>query len=376
MLTHRKFTQPERNTPYASLKHQLMGAVVGVITESLTESIRGFYKLRKAYITLSGIVEAEGKYKAEKSVSSVSSRSGSPSHIGPTAHSNDRDATTRAVKRATNSTLEDSKTKEKGETSTFTTDEDSDDDGDEFHDAEEATYGAEKLHDYVGKLDLNDHDAPRKQTSNPNTSMKPKIERSSDTDGKQFSLAADVSAETGYIDSEIYDNPVDAFIHSGSNMAFGLLLLLISLIPPAFATLFKIVGFSGDKERGINLLWQASKYKNVYGALSGLILFGFYNGLIGFCDIIPESGVNAYPQARLQALLADMQRRYPKSHMWQLEEARMAAGDRNLEKAVQLLTDASISPLKQVEALRSFENALNNMYLHSYEATSAAFQKV
>ena len=105
-----------------------------------------------------------------------------------------------------------------------------------------------------------------------------------------------------------------------------------------------------SREAGLRLLWSATRFKhNINGAIAGLITLGFHNGAIAFCDILTQ---DALPRERLRTLLSEMRQLYPKSKLWLLEEARMLAGDRQLEKAVELMDQSGKSNLKQAEALQ------------------------
>jgi len=214
---------------------QLMSAVMHVLNESLTEAIKGFYKLRKAYITLDAIMAEEKRFLAKKGVTD-----GTPSSSKlslPSTTSTHRTGPTPTVPStpATGSTVSvDSLSKNTASISLDTNnDEDSDDD---FVDAEEMHEGMPPPTTYQGHL--------AKGTNGNSTKSVPQPAPSSSL------------AESGPDVSHFNENPIDLFIHSGSNLCFGVLLLIISLVPPAFAVLLKIVGFKGDRERGINMLWQ------------------------------------------------------------------------------------------------------------------------
>ena len=372
-----------------------MSAVVAVLNESLTESVRGFYKLRKAYVTLDGILEAENRYMRTRSGGSLevtrtpsieslgsarSARSAKnmPGGFGdepargadlpnvPTTSSPSVAKTDLAVDREGIEAIDHAGAADE-------------DDADEFYDADEGQDETRIPATYLGHIDPNGTEEKLRVTSidtpstpNFNDVASPRSLPPRHGDNPRFEHDPD---------SDVFVNPIDVFIHSGSNLCFGLLLLMISMIPPAFNKLLFIIGFRGDRERGIRMLWQASKFHNINGAMAGLIVLGYYNGLVGFCDILPDSkssdedpeAVEGYPKHRLEALLADMRTRYPKSQLWLLEEARMQASNRRLEAAVDLLSDKQKSPLKQVEALGMFEKSLNAMYLHDYTLCADSF---
>ena len=366
---------------------QLMTAVVGVLNESLTESIKGFYKLRKAFITLDGILQAETKFmnglprtsrNSMRSVESFHSQKSVGSNKQTKAPENDPDLlrkhamTTNASQEAEKGALDQ---KEKDLVCTSAEDDEEDD---EFYDADEDHEIQAKPNTYTGHIEVNGTSKKAAENST-DSSVSSDWEKLTSPTSSPAHQTLDQDP-----DSDIFSNPIDVFIHSGANLCFGLLLVMISMIPPAFSKLLFIIGFHGDRDRGLNLLWQASKFHNINGAMAGLCLLGYYNAIVGFADILPEptgsgenQSVQGYPKERCEALLVDMRTRHPKSQLWLLEEARMEAMNRRLEKAMSILQNAAKqkSPLKQVAALNMFETSLEAMYMHEYELCAESFIK-
>lgn len=333
---------------------QLMSAVVAVLNESLTESLRGFYKLRKAFGTLYEISEAERRYLEKK---------------GKTGSAGSSTTSVATGSAASGTTLAPS---EGSGVLTPKTAEEEDDDLD-FVDADEGHSDVPTPIEYQGHLDpldLSKMDMSDTKTAALTGDPATATQLGDDKAPSQAALAAadnDVDFRT------VTTDPVDLFIHSGTALCYGLLQLMLSMIPPTFAKLLSLFSFRGDRKNGLRLLWSATKFKhNINGGMASLITLGFHNGAIALCDVLAS---DALPRERLRQLLSEMRELYPQSKLWILEEARMLSGDHKLSQAVEITKAGTPSPLKQVEALRTFERSLNLMYLHRYEECANSFLK-
>lgn len=374
---------------------QIMSAVVAVLNESLIDAIRAFYKLRKAYNTLNSLVDEEDSAMKARNMGSLgnsrehsSETPRSPQFSGRShpINTESRPLSSQAH-RPSNFTATDGPTPKDCEVDPHIT---AADDNDDEHDDDDEFYDADDVQNkvpsrtYTGRMDTElpnvgaklDHlDLSKgndRQTifSGPLNDYLPHEATVSKTDRRRFSHEPD---------SEVFSTFIDVFVHSGVNLCFGLLLLLISAIPPVFGKLLYVIGFRGDRERGIRMLWQASKFNNINGGMAGLALLGWYNGLVGFCDIVPDANpedpedIEGYPAARLGALLAEMRSRYPSSLLWRVEESLMAAAHRDLDSAIQLLSHNDKASLKQVQALMMFEKSLAALYSHRYQLCADGF---
>lgn len=296
---------------------QLTGAICAVLTGSVTEAVKGFYKLRKAFLTLDGIMDIESKYLREKTASSTTSITSPIEHPLTTQSTN------------TSKNLD------------------------------------------VGNGVANG------AAHNPGS-----FEVDQDSQPERLLSAVRVQSKLLDIDpaSVGITSHTDIYIHSGTRLCYGTLLVVFSMIEnPMFSRILYIVGFKGDRERGTRYLWQSARFSNFNSAIAGIALLGYYNGLIGFCDILPtdpnaDDDLSGYPRARCRVLLTDMRARYPESKLWKMEEARMHAHDRNLAEAAKILNANSDSQMKQIAVINMFEMALTTMFLHDYELAAKSWQ--
>lgn len=373
----RATSQPDRIYPPGSefqlvnAEAQLMGAVISVMHESLTEGIKGFYKLRKAFIALDAIMQAEERALAAKRAN----------------------GSMRSLTMSTTTTKQ--PVVANGEKAS-----ESDSDLD-FVDAAERVSGTQTPAAYAGHLArVNSSSAPSSPVLEKNlaemgldtATVSAPPSRPHTPSGKHSSSPLQTPKrhtplEDGGLDSSLFTNPVDIFVHSGTSMCFGILLLIISMVPPAFSKLLYIIGFKGDRDRGVSMLWQATKFPNINGGLAGLMLLGYYNGMLAFADILPSDEdveelsdktipggeIVGYPKERCTALLERMRVQYPESRLWKLEEARVLANTRKLDEAIALLMDNTNSKMRQVTALNNFELSLNSLFSMKWQPTKDGF---
>lgn len=311
---------------------QLMGAVVGVLHESLVEAMKSFYKLRKAFLTLDAIMASEAKIFDKTTPGS-------------------------------------SRTSLVGSTSTS--------------DASESESNGSTVNGSDPEASVDSSEAPSgKQTPSDQADAASQLEKLSLGKLENTSKLSLRSKDSDSSSDLELGNSVDKFIHSGANMCFGVLLLILSLIPPSFSRILSIVGFHGDRSRGVKMLWKSAAHSNINGAVAGMMLLSYYNGLLGAADILPhprdydeEAEAVGPPIEKCEKLLADMRARYPDSRLWRVEESRMLANERKITEALELLKTGKESKMKQVAALNNFELSLNGMFSYEWVLMHDSFLK-
>lgn len=209
---------------------------------------------------------------------------------------------------------------------------------------------------------------------------------------------ADLSLEHN-INKRAGQDTVDEYIVSAINACYGLLQLVISIIPPGIGRVLSIVGFSGDKDEALSMLWKATTHQNIHGCIGLLALLQFYDGPTQVSDIevteVPsspasdETATNDLPipsnfdditqvKKCLKAALARYSKHYSHGALWQLQQGRMKASEGKLKEAVAIMDDTSRGPinLRQVEGLMLFDKTMFIIALHGYETAAPNYLRL
>jgi hypothetical protein len=227
---------------------------------------------------------------------------------------------------------------------------------------------------------------------------------------------------------------VDEYIHSGVNLCFGILQVVLSLIPPAIGKVLSVVGFKGSREAGLQMVWNAAQERNIHGGIGLLALLVFYDGPFQFTDVdfdIPTSNelsinnnnnnnnnneqqkkhlnndeINQlkrtistasrkeiieekiklermatlgqgetllHPGEKLVKVLLHSRALFPHSNLWLLQESRMLASRGRLQEAVDLMDTAKPSQMKQVDALLGFDRSMILVFMHNFDRAAKDF---
>ncbi len=144
---------------------------------------------------------------------------------------------------------------------------------------------------------------------------------------------------------------------------------IIGGLPWTWRTLGFLVGFHGDKERGLATVESVAKYGNRNRVDAEIILCALYRR--------EKESKKALP------LLADLIRRYPRNYLLRFEQAKMFAdiGDKkDALKAIdeiQRLKDAKVSGIADAPMVKiNFERATIQFWYNDLDESLANFRKV
>lgn len=221
-------------------------------------------------------------------------------------------------------------------------------------------------------------------------------------------ISADTSSSSVSSDAHLHVSTIDEFIHSGVQLCFGILQVVLSLIPPTIGKVLSIVGFKGNNEIGLNMLWRtAITARNIHGELALLCLLVFYDGPIQFIDVgfqlpghedgnvgdvISLAARSSVSDAELEAiiknpnlytpqLLVKARDLFPHNALWVLQEGRMLAAQGNIHMAIEIMQGFTDNPqnriqMEQVEALLTFDRAMFYAFVHDYDLAARDFVRM
>ncbi|EEB05220.1 eukaryotic protein [Schizosaccharomyces japonicus yFS275] len=157
---------------------------------------------------------------------------------------------------------------------------------------------------------------------------------------------------------------VDEFVESGVLSGYAILTFLVSLFPPTLARILSLLSFHGNRKESLEILWTASPYSNIQGAIAGLTLYAFYGMLQGFSSFAPLRFHKELKECT--DLLSRIHQRYPQGTLWLAMDAKLQYMVGNIDRSLAMLESPLKAQLTQIVASRQFEGALIHLSLRNF----------
>lgn len=196
----------------------------------------------------------------------------------------------------------------------------------------------------------------------------------------QNAAAASSSSAFVYLNGEGHEKPtIDEFIESGVSLCYGIIQLILSILPPAVTTVLNAIGFKIDKLEGLQLLWDVVNERNIFSGLSLGSLVIYYHGPFKFIDNnfdipIEDKKIRhlIHPGKLLDNQILKATCVFPESSLWVLQEGIILSSEGQLKKALDVIGRKPINSIQmlQIKAQIVFCRAL--LYCFSFEFEKAA----
>ena len=175
------------------------------------------------------------------------------------------------------------------------------------------------------------------------------------------------------------NNTIDEFIESSAGLCYGIIQLILSILPPAVTSVLNAFGFNIDKMEGLHLLWDVVNERNIFSGLSLGTLVIYYHGPFKFIDNnfnipIDDKRIESliHPGKKLDEMILKATYVFPDSSLWILQESIVLSSKGELKKALDVINQKDIEETKmlQIKAQLVFCRAL--LYCCNFDYEKAA----
>ncbi|WBW73681.1 protein with a role in clearing aggregate protein [Schizosaccharomyces osmophilus] len=163
---------------------------------------------------------------------------------------------------------------------------------------------------------------------------------------------------------------IDEFIESGISTGYGVLTFLISLLSPSVMRVLSFFSMHGERKDAVQLLWKATTYSNMQGAIALLCLYAFNALVQSSASIVPLDYADEL--RRCQDGIDNVRQRYSNGAIWAVMQGKLHYLRGDPEKALELEKTRVDTSMEQIIAMKGFDTAMLFVGIRKFKEAAQA----